>query len=131
MEMSEREWHFLQVFRDFTGVSPLFCVETDHGLVFVVPAPEIALAIGKNGARTKALSRRLRKAVFVIPEVDGAEGVIRAFFKEPVAINQRGRLYEVSVLPEHRAWAIGRNGTRVKTANAFLKKLYGVGVRIR
>ena len=105
MEMSEREWHYLQMFHRFSGVTPLFCMDLPQALVFVIPINEIPKVIGKGGTRIRQLSKRMGKSVVVLPDADSAEDVVNHFFNGHIkALNKRGKYWEVTVPYEKRHW---------------------------
>lgn len=132
MEMSEREWHYLQLFHRFSGVAPLFCMDLSQALVFVVPTNEIPKVIGKGGMKIRQLSKRMGKNIVVLPEADSAEAIINHFFNGNIkALNKRPKYWEVTVPYEKRAMMIGRDGYKIKALDAFMRKRFGIGVRVR
>jgi N utilization substance protein A len=105
-------------------------VEGDR-LVFVVPAGEMAAAIGQGGETVAEAERRLDKSIELVEDADTAEAFVASTLA-PAAVNavtiseQNDRVAYVEVPEADRGVAIGAEGANIETARRLAERHYDV-----
>jgi len=105
-------------------------VESDR-LVFVVPAGEMASAIGQGGETVAEAERRLGKSIELVEDADTAEAFVASTLA-PAAVNavtiseQNDRVAYVEVPEADRGVAIGAEGANIETARRLAARHYDV-----
>jgi N utilization substance protein A len=105
-------------------------VEGDR-LVFVIPAGEMAAAIGQGGTTVTEAEQRLGRSVELVEDADTPESFVASALA-PAAVTavtiseQDDRVAYVEVVPADRGVAIGADGQNIETARTLAKRHYDV-----
>ena len=131
VELSDEARRYIGRFDELTGVAPKDCLVEGDRLVVLVPAGEMAAAIGQAGETVEEAERRLSKSVELVVDADTPEAfVARAL--APAAVNavtiseQNDRVAYVEVPEADRGVAIGAGGDNIETARRLAKRHYDI-----
>ena len=136
-EITQDDIFFFSEFEKITRVMPLEYYQGETAVFYVVDPEQLGKAIGKNATNIERLAKFFRKKVFIIPDVKEIEAFIRAFFSNLniLSIEVRNVMGENSAIvtldEQHRGFAIGKNGERIKAAKALLKKRFNADIHLR
>ncbi|GAA0726906.1 N utilization substance protein A [Halorubrum trapanicum] len=131
VELSDEARRYIGRFDELTGVTPTDCLVESERLVFVVPAGEMAAAIGQGGETVEEAERRLGKSVDLVEDADTAAGFVASALS-PAAVNavtiseQNDRVAYVEVPEADRGVAIGADGANIETARRLAERHYDV-----
>ncbi|KOX97466.1 MULTISPECIES: NusA-like transcription termination signal-binding factor [Halorubrum] len=131
VELSDEARRYIGRFDDLTGVTPTDCLVEGDRLVFVVPAGEMAAAIGQGGETVAEAERRLDKSIELVEDADTAEAFVASTLA-PAAVNavtiseQNDRVAYVEVPEADRGVAIGADGANIETARRLAERHYDV-----
>lgn len=137
MEITEKELSLFSFFEGITHVMPSDFNELGEMLVFVVEQERLGQAIGKNGANIEKLKAKLKKKILIVADSKDPETFIKNYFNnlKIFSIEPRDVMgekeYMVTLDEKDRGIAIGRDGERIKSLKAFLKKKFNAGVHLR
>ena len=131
VELSDEARRYIGRFDELTGVAPKDCLVEGDRLVFLVPAGEMAAAIGQAGETVEEAERRLSKSVELVEDADTPEAFV-AGARAPAAVNavtiseQNDRVAYVEVPEADRGVAIGAGGDNIETARRLAKRHYDI-----
>jgi len=131
VELSDEARRYIGRFDELTGVAPKDCLVEGDRLVFVVPAGEMAAAIGQAGETVEEAERRLAKSVELVEDADTPEAFVASALA-PAAVNavtvsdQSDRVAYVEVAQPDRGVAIGADGANIETARTLAKRHYDI-----
>jgi N utilization substance protein A len=131
VELSDEARRYIGRFDELTGVAPKDCLVEGDRLVFLVPAGEMASAIGQAGETVEEAERRLGKSIDLIEDADTPEAFVASALA-PAAVNavtvseQNDRVAYVEVAAPDRGVAIGADGQNIETARVLAKRHYGI-----
>ncbi|QAU13357.1 NusA-like transcription termination signal-binding factor [Halorubrum sp. BOL3-1] len=131
VELSDEARRYIGRFGELTGVTPTDCLVEGDRLVFVVPAGEMAAAIGQGGETVAEAERRLAKSIELVEDADTAEAFVASTLA-PAAVNavtiseQNDRVAYVEVPEADRGVAIGADGANIETARLLAERHYDV-----
>mgnify|MGYP002760360726 FL=1 len=131
VELSDEARRYMGRFDELTGVAPRDCLVEGDRLVFVIPAGEMAAAIGQGGATVTEAERRLGRSVELVEDADTPESFVASALA-PAAVTavtiseQDDRVAYVEVAPADRGVAIGADGQNIETARTLAKRHYDV-----
>lgn len=133
--ISMQDMRHLNLFGKITGVSTRFCFGYNDAIVFCVPKPLVARAIGENGKNSKQLSQILEKKIKVIPSPRGimdAESFIRAVTSPVDFKNVEVSSNEIIIHAgmKNKAALIGREKRRLLEMKKIVRDFFGRDVRI-
>ncbi len=120
--------NYLRAFFAATGVEAKDCVVVENKVVFLVRAGDIRRVVGPHGERIDRVKELLKKEIQVVEFAsDPAQLVLNAFYAfspEKVEFSPRGkgRHATVTVPPEWKARAIGKEGRNLKIALALVSR---------
>ncbi|MCE4610571.1 MAG: NusA-like transcription termination signal-binding factor [Desulfurococcales archaeon] len=128
------ELRYISVFQELTGVTVYRCLvdEEFNRLIFLVGRGEAGRAIGRNGAKVRALKEILGKDIEVVEYSEDLKEMVKNLFPgvriRSIQISKRGGgvMVRLSVEEADKGVAIGRNGRNVKRARLVLSRLFGV-----
>jgi len=129
--LSDEARRYMGRFDELTGVAPTDCLVESDRLVFVIPAGEMAAAIGQAGETVEHAERRLGMAVDLVENADTPEAFVASALA-PAAVNavtvseQNDRVAYVEVPEPDRGVAIGANGENIETARTLAKRHYDI-----
>lgn len=136
VRLSDEARQSIALFEEVTGVAARDCVVTDERVVFVVPAGEMADAIGPDGRHVSSVERRVGTDVELVEDAD-EPGPFVANALRPAAV------YDVAVREQERdgttrtvayaevdgddvGAAIGADGRNVGMATRLADRHFGV-----
>jgi len=131
VELSDEARRYMGRFDELTGVAPRDCLVESNRLVFVIPAGEMAAAIGQGGETVTEAERQLGRSVELVEDADTPESFVASALA-PAAVaavtisEQDDRVAYVEVAPADRGVAIGANGQNIETARTLAKRHYDV-----
>ena len=131
VELSDEARRYIGRFDELTGVAPRDCLVEGDRLVFLVPAGEMAEAIGQAGTTVKEVERKLDTDVELVEDADTAEAFVASALA-PAAVNavtvseQNDRVAYVEVPEADRGVAIGAEGRNIETARKLAKRHYDI-----
>jgi len=116
------------LFEKVTNVHARDCIISDRYVYFLVDPKKVGMAIGKNGATTKNLSRNLGKNVKVFGYADRPDELIRNIIPNIKSIEINGDTVTVSVPAEERMNVIGSGGRNIKFIKEVLNRHFNIKV---
>ncbi|GAB3703361.1 transcription termination/antitermination protein NusA [Halorubrum pallidum] len=131
VELSDEARRYIGRFDELTGVAPTDCLVEGDRLVFLVPAGEMASAIGQAGETVEEAERRLDLSIELIEDADTPEAFV-ANALSPAAVNavtiseQNDRVAYVEVRDADRGVAIGADGSNIETARRLAKRHHDI-----
>ncbi len=131
VELSDEARRYIGRFDELTGVAPKDCLVEGDRLVFLVPAGEMAEAIGQAGETVERAEEELGKTVELVEDADTAEAFVASALA-PAAVRavtiseQNDRVAYVEVAEKDRGVAIGREGRNIETARKLAKRHYDI-----
>ena len=131
VELSDEARRYMGRFDELTGVAPRDCLVEGDRLVFVIPAGEMAAAIGQGGTTVTEAEQRLGRSVELVEDADTPESFVASALA-PAAVTavtiseQDDRVAYVEVAPADRGVAIGADGQNIETARTLAKRHYDV-----
>jgi NusA family KH domain protein, archaeal len=131
VELSDEARRYIGRFDELTGVAPKDCLVEGDRLVFLVPAGEMASAIGQAGETVEEAERRLSKSIDLVEDADTPEAFVASALA-PAAVNavtvseQNDRVAYVEVAAPDRGVAIGADGRNIETARVLAKRHYDI-----
>ena len=131
VELSDEARRYMGRFDELTGVAPKDCLVEGEQLVFLIPAGEMAAAIGQGGETVTEAERRLGRSVELVEDADTPEAFVASALA-PAAVtavtisDQDDRVAYVEVAPPDRGVAIGADGRNIETARTLAKRHYDV-----
>ena len=131
VELSDEARRYIGRFDELTGVAPKDCLVEGDRLVFLVPAGEMAAAIGQAGETVEEAQRRLAKSVELVEDADTPEAFVASALA-PAAVNavtiseQNDRVAYVEVPEADRGVANGADGDNIETARRLAKRHYDI-----
>jgi N utilization substance protein A len=131
VELSDEARRYMARFDELTGVRPIDCLVEGDRLVFLVPAGEMAAAIGHGGETVARVEDRLDASVELVENADTPEAFV-ANALAPAAVRavtiseQNDRVAYVEVAEEDRGVAIGSSGRTIEIARTLAKRHHDV-----
>ncbi|WP_066412351.1 NusA-like transcription termination signal-binding factor [Halorubrum aethiopicum] len=131
VELSDEARRYIGRFDELTGVAPKDCLVEGDRLVFLLPAGEMAAAIGQAGETVEAAERDLGKSIDLVEDADTAEAFVASALA-PAAVNavtvseQNDRVAYVEVPEPDRGVAIGADGRNIETARTLAKRHHDI-----
>jgi len=131
VELSDEARRYIGRFDELTGVAPTDCLVESDRLVFLVPAGEMAAAIGQAGETVAEAERRLGKAVELVEDADTPAAFVASALA-PAAVNavtiseQNDRVAYVEVPEPDRGVAIGADGANIETARRLARRHHDI-----
>ena len=136
--LTEQQVRYLQLFQTMLGVPAIDVVEDpeENRLIFVVSPGNLGVAVGRDGAKLKAMRRLLwrdlKKEIEVVEYSADPEEFIRNLLSparvSSIRIIERGqsRIAIVKVPEEDKSVAIGAGGRRIRRARLMAKRWMGI-----
>ena len=122
---------YIRLFAEETDINPLDCPIEGDRVALLIPAGEMAAAIGQGGATVTEAERRLGRSVELVEDADTPEAFVASALA-PAAVaavtisEQDDRVAYVEVAPADRGVAIGADGQNIETARTLAKRHYDV-----
>ena len=131
VELSDEARRYIGRFDELTGVAPTDCLVESDRLVFLVPAGEMASAVGQAGETVEEAERRLDASIELVEDADTPEAFVASALA-PAAVNavtiseQNDRVAYVEVQDADRGVAIGADGTNIETARRLAERHHDI-----
>ncbi len=135
VKLTPEELRYMALLHELTTVHVRDCIiDNDFNrIIFLVNPDEIGQAIGPRGSHIQRLRGILNRNIEIVGYSDDLEEQVRyalapARVREVRVVNRPGgkRTVYVSVEPEDRGLAIGKNGRNVARARIILKRYFGI-----
>jgi len=129
--LSDEARRYIGRFDEVTGVAPKDCLVEGERLVFLVPAGEMAEAIGPEGTTVERAERQLGAEIELVEDADTPEAFVESALA-PAAVRgvtvseQNDTVAYVEVNERDRGVAIGADGRNIETARRLAKRHYDV-----
>tara|TARA_Y100000310_G_scaffold294847_1_gene325667 strand:- start:15569 stop:16093 length:525 start_codon:yes stop_codon:yes gene_type:complete len=124
----------LNLFQKVTGIRTRFCFEYNNMVLYCVPKPLVAKAVGKEASNLKRIGQVLKKRIKIIPIPE--DGDVKAFIQaivSPVEFKELEVKEDEVILaagPQSKAALLGRNKRRLLEMQEIIKGFFGKGFRI-
>jgi len=131
VELSDEARRYIGEFDEQTDVAPKDCLVEGDRLTFLIPAGQMAEAIGQAGETVKEVEDRLGKTVELVEDADTPAAFVESALA-PAAVRgvtvseQDGRVAYVEVAEADRGVAIGANGRNIETARKLAKRHHDI-----
>ncbi|WP_277553836.1 NusA-like transcription termination signal-binding factor [Halobaculum limi] len=133
VEISDEARQYIGTFDDLVGVAPVDCLVEDDGdrLVFLLPAGEMAEAIGPGGRTVDRVEEQLGAEVELVENADTPEAFV-ANALAPAAVRgvtvsrQNDVVAYVEVVDADRGVAIGAGGRNIEAARTLAKRHFDI-----
>ena len=122
---------FMRLFAEATDINPRDCLVEPDRVVFVIPADEMADAIGPDGHTVERVEEKLGREIELIADADTpaafVESTLAPAAVRGVTISEQGdRIAYVEVVEADRGIAIGSDGRRIETARRLAERHYEI-----
>lgn len=118
---------YMSLFSNVTHITPKDCISDENGVLFIVPAGEIARAVGSGGGHIHRIEDLLKKRVRVIEFDDNLITFIENM-SYPARIKEiRQDDLTVTITPldsASRGQIIGRNATNLRRMEEVAKRYF-------
>ena len=130
IKLTSDELRYMSLFQDITRVTAKDCIidEKNNRIIFLISPEFMGIAIGKNGSNVKKLEKLLGKTVELVAYSDNLEDLVKNLMAparvksiKVVQSNSKKTVY-ISVEPQDKGLAIGKNGRNVDRAKLILKR---------
>ncbi|WP_435064474.1 NusA-like transcription termination signal-binding factor [Halobaculum sp. EA56] len=133
VEISDEARRYIGAFDDLVDVAPVDCLVEDDGdrLVFLLPAGEMAEAIGPGGRTVERVEEQLGADVELIEDADTPEAFV-ANALAPAAVRgvtvseQGDTVAYVEVVEADRGVAIGADGRNIEVARTLARRHFDI-----
>jgi len=122
---------FMRLFAEATEINPRDCLVEDDRVVFVIPADEMADAIGPDGHTVDRVEAKLGREIELVENADTPAAFVASALAPAavrgVTISEQGdRVAYVEVAEADRGIAIGNDGRRIETARRLAERHYDI-----
>src|SRR6056297_42006 len=129
--LSEDAKRFMRLFAEETDINPSDCLVEDSRVVFVIPADEMADAIGPDGHTVERVEEKLGREIELIADADTPVALVESTLAPAavrgVTISEQGdRVAYVEVVAADRGIAIGSDGRRIETARTLAERHHDI-----
>jgi len=130
IKLTSDELRFMSLFQDITRVTAKDCIidEKNNRIIFLISPEFMGIAIGKSGSNVKKLEKLLGRTVELVAYSDNLEDLVKNLMAparvksiKVVQSNSKKTVY-ISVEPQDKGLAIGKNGRNVDRAKLILKR---------
>ncbi|MFB6087717.1 MAG: NusA-like transcription termination signal-binding factor [Haloarculaceae archaeon] len=130
--LSDEARRYIALFDEVTGVTPADCLIEDDRVVFLIPAGEMATAVGPDGRTVRKVERRVGRDVDLVEDADTASAFVANCLAPAavrnVTISEQGdaRIAFVEVANADRGVAIGSGGQHIETARELAERHFDI-----
>jgi len=130
IKLTPEEIRYISLFQDVTKAVVRDCIidNENNRIIFLVEGKDMGMAIGKGGVNVKKLRKVIGKDIEIVAYSDNLEELVKnlmspARVKSIKIINSNSRksVY-ITVDPQDKGLAIGKNGRNVVRAKLILKR---------
>ncbi|QZY00296.1 NusA-like transcription termination signal-binding factor [Halobaculum rubrum] len=133
VEITDEARRYIGTFDELVGVAPTDCLVVEGGdrLVFLVPAGEMAEAVGPGGKTVERVEEQLGASVELVEDADTPEAFV-ANALAPAAVRgvtvsrQNDVVAYVEVAEADRGVAIGAGGCNIEIARTLAKRHFDI-----
>ncbi|EZQ03088.1 MULTISPECIES: NusA-like transcription termination signal-binding factor [Acidianus] len=130
IKLTQEEIRYMSLFQEVTRVTAKDCIldEENGRIIFLVPAQEMGLAIGKAGANVKRLRKAIGKDIEIVAYSDNLEDMAKNLMAPArvrsvkVVDSDTKKTIYITVDPQDKGLAIGKSGKNVTRAKLILKR---------
>lgn len=126
IKIDTEEFRIIAAFEHITKVHPKDCLVSDGLIYFLVDSEKLGLAIGKNGATIKDVSKKLGKPVKLFEYSKEPQVLVKNMIPTAENIEVNGEEVRISVPMKDRSAAIGRGGKNINIIKEFLDRHCGI-----
>jgi len=143
IKLDRQSLDLISLFNNISGALIKDCIvydtpeNSDEVIIFLVKKDDVGKAIGKNGEHVKDLTSKLNKKIDVIPYSDHLERFIKYILnttKNSIKVNNieikenrnEKRTVIITVRPQDRGKAIGKDGTMIKKVKMLVTRHFEV-----
>ncbi|MCK4714008.1 MAG: NusA-like transcription termination signal-binding factor [Candidatus Aenigmarchaeota archaeon] len=120
------------VFERVTNVHVKDCIRDENCVYFMIETGKSGLAIGKNGAVIKNVSRVLGKTVKIFEFAQDAETMVKNMIPTAKNVEVGNGSVTVTLPNSDRSVVIGRGGRNIKVMKEFLSRHFKINyLRLR
>lgn len=120
------------VFERVTNVHVKDCIRDENCVYFMIETGKSGLAIGKNGAVIKNVSRVLGKTVKIFEFAQDAETMVKNMIPTAKNVEVGNGSVTVTIPNSDRSVVIGRGGRNIKIMKEFLSRHFKINyLRLR
>ncbi|TXT63791.1 MAG: putative transcription termination protein NusA [Promethearchaeota archaeon] len=144
IKLDRQSLELISLFNNISGAVIKDCIlyntpqySDDEVIIFLVKKDDVGKAIGKNGEHVKDLTSKLNKKIDVIPYSDHLERFIKYILnttKNSIRVKNieikegrnEKRTVIITVRPQDRGKAIGKDGTMIKKVKMLVTRHFDV-----
>jgi len=134
IKLTPNELRYISILQDLTGATVKDCIidEENGRVIFIVARGHAGMAIGRRGSNIVRLKKLIGKDIEIVEEGQSLEelaanSVAPARVRDVKVAEIAGKkTVYISVHPEDKGLAIGKNGKNVTRAKIVLKRYYDV-----
>jgi transcription termination/antitermination protein NusA len=116
----------IAAFEKMTKVHARDCLIKEDSIYFLVDPARIGVAIGKNGANIKEVSRAFGKTVRLFAYHDNPQEMIKAMVPTAKSVDMAKGNMSVSVPSNDRVAVIGKNGRNIKAIKELMNRHFSI-----
>ena len=130
IKLTPEEIRYISLFQEVTKASVKDCIidNDNNRIIFLVESKDMGIAIGKSGINVKKLRKILGKDIELVAYNDSLEDLVKNLMSparvrsvKVVNTNSKKSVY-ITVDPQDKGLAIGKNGRNVLRAKLILKR---------
>ncbi|MCC7552593.1 NusA-like transcription termination signal-binding factor [Candidatus Micrarchaeota archaeon] len=134
IELDTNTMRCISLFESLTNAATKDCLILDDKIVvFIVRKGELGKAIGRKGSNINRVRTAFKnKRVLVFEDSSSIEGFIKNLFPNINLLNidVQEKVVTVTVESKNRGSAIGRDGEKIKTNKAILKRKFNCDLKL-
>ncbi|MEA1931332.1 NusA-like transcription termination signal-binding factor [Halohasta litorea] len=129
--LSDEARRYIGLFDEETGVSPTDCLVESDRIVFLIPAGEMADAIGPDGRTVRRVEKKIGRTVDLVEDAETPEAFVENALAPAVVrgvtISEQGdTVAYVEVVEADRGVAIGADGQHIDTARRLARRQHDI-----
>jgi len=133
VEITDEARRYIGTFDELVGVAPIDCLVFEGGdrIVFLIPAGEMAEAVGPGGKTVERVEEQLGASVELVEDADTPEAFV-ANALAPAAVRgvtvsrQNDVVAYAEVAEADRGVAIGADGRNIETARTLAERHFDI-----
>ncbi|MFW9778490.1 MAG: NusA-like transcription termination signal-binding factor [Candidatus Heimdallarchaeota archaeon] len=134
IRMSQEELRFISMLEGLTGALALDCIwdKTESRVIFVVRRHDTGKVIGRGGTTIRRLREHFQKQVDVVEYSEQLEkfasNTLAPAKTQNVELHEKSgkKTVVITVIPQEKGKAIGKNGRNIQKSRLLLKRHFGV-----
>jgi N utilization substance protein A len=143
IKLDRQSMELINLFNNISGAIIKDCIfyqapdDSDEVIIFLVKKEDVGKAIGRDGEHVKDLTSKLQKKIDVIPFSENLEKFIKYILnttKNSIRVKNievkegknEKRTVVISVRPQDRGKAIGKDGSMIKKTKKLVMRHYDV-----